>query len=95
MTNFRDLVKLTVKTWSWTPTLSEEFKRAKEEIKRRVKNGVKTYNTKRKTCLSTNWSKLGIGFPITQKMCKCTLANAPRCSKGGWEIVFAGSKKYS
>ena len=43
MTNFRDLVKPMVKTWVWTPTLYEEFRKAKEEIVRRVKNEVKTY----------------------------------------------------
>ena len=68
MTNFRDQVKQTIKTWSWTPMLQEEFKHEKEEIVRRVKNGVKTYNISKKTCLLTDWSKLGIGFLVSQKI---------------------------
>ena len=95
MTNFRDLVKPTCKTWSWTPTLQEEFKGAKEEIVRRVKNGVKMYSISRKTCVATDWSKLGLGFLVLQKHCKCSMEKAPRCCEEGWQIVFAGSKKCS
>ena len=54
MENFRDLVKPTVKTWKWTPTLREEFTKAKEEIISRVKEGVKTYHINKLTCVSTD-----------------------------------------
>ena len=87
MTNFRDLVKPTVKMWVWSPTLREEFKKAKEEIVRIVKNGVKTYDISKKTCVSTDWSKFEIGFLVTQKNCQCSL--------DGWQIIFVGSKKCS
>merc|ERR1712082_351871 len=93
MKNFRDLVKPTVKTWSWTPTLQEEFRGAKAEIVRRVENGVKMYDINRKTCVSTDWCKLGLGMLVLQKYCDCSLENAPRCCDEGWKIVFAGSKK--
>ena len=52
MTNIRDLVKPIDKTWIWTPTLRDKFQKAKEEIVRRVKNDMKTYNILKKTCLS-------------------------------------------
>ena len=78
MANFRDLTKPTNKTWMWTPTLREEFKLAKEEIIRRVKDGVRFYDIKWLTCVSTDWSKLGIGMLVTQKHCQCSLENAPR-----------------
>ena len=78
MTNFRNLVKPTVKTWLWTPSQKEEFQKAKEKIVSRVKNGMETYDVKKMTCVSTNWSKLGIGFLITQKLCDCPLENAPQ-----------------
>ena len=65
MTNFRDLVKPTVKTWVWTPTLRVEFQKANEDIVKRVKSGVKTYDISKKMCVSTDWSKLGIGFLVT------------------------------
>ena len=73
MNNFRDLVKLTIKT----PSLREEFRKAKEEIINRVKDGAKSYDINKMTCVSTDWSKLGIGFLITQKHCDCPLENAP------------------
>ena len=71
MENFRDLIKPTVKTWRWTPTLREEFRKAKEEIVSRVKEGVKTYDINKLTCVSTDWSKLGIGMLVMQKHCDC------------------------
>ena len=95
MSNFRDLVRPTCKTWQWTPTLREEFRKAKEEIISRGKEGVKTYDTNKLTCGSTDWSKLGIGMLVTQKHCDCSLEKAPRCCKDGFKIVFAGSKKCS
>ena len=95
MNNFRDLVKPTNKTWQWTPTLRDEFKLAKEEIIRRVKDGVRYYDIKKLTCVSTDWSKVGIGMLVTQKHCQCSLEKAPRCCKDGFKIVFAGSKRCS
>ena len=79
----------------WTSTLREEFKLAKEEIIRRVKDRVRFYDIKRLTCVSTDWSKLGIGMLVTQKHCQCSLEKAPRCCKDGFKIVFASSKRCS
>ena len=93
MNNFRDLVKPTVKTWTWSATLRDEFQWAKQEIIRRIKEGVMTYNKDLRTCMSTDWSKCGIGFLVTQKHCSCPFEKAPRCCKDGFKIVFAGSKK--
>ena len=62
MNNFRDLVKPTNKTWEWTPTLKAKFKLAKEEIIRRVKDRVKYYDINKLTCVSSDWSKVGIGM---------------------------------
>ena len=95
MNNFRDLVKPTVKTWMWIPTLSAEFKKAKEEIVKRVKEGVKAYDVNKLTCVSTDWSKLGVGFLVMQKHCDCEITNAPVCCKEGYKLVFAGIKKCS
>ena len=94
MTNFRDLVKPT-KTWQWIPMLRDEFQKAKEEIITRVKDGVKTYDMSKLTCVSTDWSKLGIRMLVTQKLCDCSLESAPRSCKEGFKIVFARSKRCS
>ena len=49
MNNFRDLVKPTIKTWTWNATLRDDFQWAKQEIIRCVKEGVMTYNMDLKT----------------------------------------------
>ena len=95
MNNFRDLVKPSNEPWEWTPTLRVEFKLAKEEIIRRVKDGVKYYDVNKLTCVSTDWSKVGTGMLVTQKHCDCKLENTPRCCKDGFKIIFAGSKRCS
>ena len=95
MDNFRDLTKPTVKTWIWTPMLRDEFRKSKEEIINRVKEGVKTYDIKKLTCVSSDWSKSGIGMLVSQKYCECALAMAPRCCKEGFKIMLAGSKRCS
>ena len=51
----------------------------------------------RVTCLSTDWSKVGIGFTLTQKYCDCpkqqdTDTWSPTCGKGHWRLVLAGSR---
>ena len=75
--------------------LQDEFRKSKEEIINRVKEGVKTYDIKKLTCVSSDWSKSGIGMLVSQKYCECALTMAPRCCKEGFKIVFAGSKRCS
>ena len=75
--------------------LRDEFTKAKEEIITRVKDRVKTYDASKLTCVSTDWSKLGIGMLVTQKRCNCSLESAPRCCEEGFKIVFAGIKRRS
>ena len=38
------MTKPTVKMWVWTPTLRDEFRKSKEEIISRVKEGVTMYD---------------------------------------------------
>ena len=80
MVNFRDLVK-PVKTWIWIPTLKEEFRKAKEEIINRVKDGVKAYDVNKLMCVSRDWSKIGVGFLVLQKHCNCPLTEAQSAAK--------------
>ena len=93
MANFQDLWKPKVK-FVWMPELKKEFQDAKKEIIRLVEDGVKLYDIAKRTCLSTDWSKIGIGFLVTQKWCECPEEavdeKGPRCCKTGWRIVFAG-----
>ena len=70
MANFQDLRKPKI-NFVWTPELKKEFQDAKKEIIKLVENGMKLYDISRRTCCSTDWSKIGIGFLITQKWCQC------------------------
>ena len=79
MRNFRNLVTPSVKMWLLTPILTEEFQKANQEIINRVKDSVEANDINKLMCVSTDWSKLGVGFPLTQKYCKCDLEKAPVC----------------
>ena len=91
MAPFRALVKPNA-TFTWTEELKELFQRCKRKIIDQVSEGVRKYNTKRATCIQTDFSKQGIGYLLLQKYCECPLINAPLCCKDGWKLVFAGSR---
>ena len=96
MNGFRELLKPNAcKEWQWTQSLNKEFNDAKDEIVRRVKDGVKTFSKERKTCLATDWSKKAVGFLLLQKYCGCDMAKAPVCCQEGWKLIFAGGKMCS
>ena len=43
------------------------------------------------TCLSTDWSKTGIGYFLHQKHCTCE-SSIPGCCADGWRVALAGSR---
>ena len=90
MEPFRQL--LSSKTFFWDSTLDKIFESSKEKIIELVKDGVKTFEPQRPTCLTTDWSKTGIGFELTQKHCECPGENKPDCGDNHWKLVFAGSR---
>ena len=71
--------------------LARTFKNSKEKIIKAVKEGIKTFQIGKWTCLSSDWSKLGMGFALLQKACKCEDLT-PKCCKDGWQITYAGSR---
>ena len=75
----------------WIYKLEEAFKLSKESILEAVKNGVKTFDLNKKTCVATDWSKQGIGFVLLQKTCPCE-ADSPICCSDGWVVTFCGSR---
>ena len=46
----------------------------------------------RATCLSTDYSKTGIGYSLFQKHCRCSTESGPNCGKNHWKIILAGSR---
>ena len=91
MAPFRALVKPNA-TFIWTEELKRLFNQCKTKILEQVREGVQQYNTKRATCIQTDFCKQGIGYLLLQKYCACPLANVPICCKDGWKLVFAGSR---
>jgi hypothetical protein len=90
MAPFRELLsKMT--PFYWDENLSKIFMASKDRIISEVKNGVKTFETHKATCLFTDWSRTGIGFVLTQKQCECEGEN-PQCGNGHWNLIFAGSR---
>ncbi len=92
MQPFRNFMQGKHKQFFWDDTMESLFNRAKEEIIRLVKDGVKAFDIKRPTCLITDWCKTGLGFTLVQKHCDCPGESNPNCGGGHWRLVFAGSK---
>ena len=91
MAPFRDLLKRGQKFY-WDDELETLFQKSKDEIIQQAKDGVLAYDLHKPTCLATDWSKIGIGFTLTQKHCKCPGPANPSCGQGHWKLVHAGSR---
>ena len=78
-------------TFAWAIEASEASKTSKTKIVKAFKDGIKTFSLDRETVLATDWSRVEIGFHLSQKRCKCANITPIYCA-GGWKTVFAGSK---
>ena len=97
MAPFRDLLSHKNKKFYWDEALEQVFKNSKVQIVNLIKDGVRNFEINRPTCLSTDWSKSGIGYTLTQKYCDCTKdaetkSFTPICGDGHWKLVLAGSR---
>ena len=90
MLPFRELLKPS-STFLWTEELQDAFDKSKKIIIDAVKEGIKTFDMSKITCLATDWSKEGIGFFLLQKHFSCQEIT-PVCCSNGWKLVFAGSR---
>ena len=91
MLPFREL-RTKKRPFYWDESLDIAFRKSKEEIIRQIFQGVRAYDLRKPTCLATDWSKMGLGFSLMQKHCKCSGLPDPNCGLGHWKLVFAGSK---
>ena len=91
MQPFRYLVKTNTK-FIWNNTLHKLFAESKALIINKVKEGIKSFDINRRTCLQTDWSREGIGYLLLQQHCSCPPTSAPTCCPDGWHLVFAGSR---
>ena len=93
MAPFRELLKGKNRQFYWDETLGNLFEASKQEILRLIKEGVRTFEVGRATCLLTDWAKIGVGFLLMQKHCDCKSSKlTPECGEGHWKLVFAGSR---
>ena len=53
---------------------------------------MKTFEMNRVTCLSTDYSKTGIGYFLFQKHYRCLTESGPNCGENHWKIILAGSR---
>ena len=65
---FRQLLKPNT-LFRWDNEINELFEASKVSIISDIISGVKIFDKSRPTCLSTDWSKQGIGFWLSQKHC--------------------------
>ena len=65
--------------------------RAKKEIVEAIKEGVEIFEPERTTVLSTDWSKQGISYFLSQKHCDCP-SRVTTCCVHGWRVTLAGSR---
>lgn len=77
--------------FEWTDELDVAFNRSKAELVEAIKHGVRIFDPLRRTCLSSDWSKTGVGYWLRQKYCECE-STIPDCCDQGWRITLAGSR---
>ena len=91
MAPFRQFLSPRVKFF-WNQDLDQVFEDSKQKIISAIREGVKIFDVKRKTCLRTDWSKNGIGYMLSQKYCDCISDKSFGCCPDGWRITLAGSR---
>jgi len=92
MAPFRELLKKNNAKFYWDDTLEKVFQESKRKIVELIREGVKTFDPSRVTCVATDYSKVGFGYTLTQKKCKCPKPYTPICGKGHWDLIIAGSR---
>ena len=90
MEPFRTLLKPSSE-FLWTDKMQEAFVQSKEHLISAIHEGVRIYDPQRTTALLTDWSKVGIGFVLTQKYCSCP-GKSPICCSQGWRVTYCGSR---
>ena len=78
----------------WNEELDNAFEASKLEIIQAIEQGVQIFDPKCKTCLSPDWSKVGVDYWLRQKYCNC-VSETPDCCQEGWKITLAGSRLLS
>ena len=86
---FRELLKKDT-PWYWDGVLQGLFEESREHISKLVLEGITRFDKTRWTAVCSDWSKVGIGYFLSQKYCKC-VDITPICCVGGWKVCMVGS----
>ena len=70
----------------WDGLLQRLFEESRDYISR---EGMRGIDKTMWTALCTDWSKLGVGYFISQKYCRC-LEITPICCTTGWRVCMVG-----
>ena len=89
MQPFRQLLKPGTK-FVWNDHLNNLFEESKRAIVKEIEEGIRIFDPAKPTCLTTDWSKTGIGFWLFQKHCQCP-GLKPFCCHDSWKITLVGS----
>ena len=76
----------------WDETLEQFFQQSKTEILNSIRDGVRIFEINRPTCLTTDWSRTGIGLTLLQKHCESLFTTNHLCVPGHWKVACAGSR---
>ncbi|XP_071750243.1 uncharacterized protein [Lepeophtheirus salmonis] len=79
------------RVFSWSFTLNDTFLSAKELIIKKTEHGVRGFDLKKATYLTTDWSNGGLGYYLSQKHCQCQ-SRIPECCSDEWKITLVGSR---
>ena len=74
----------------WTRELDDLFEESKSRIIELIEEGVQIFDMDRRTVLSPDWSKQGVGYILYQKYCDCPSDTTECCEK--WRMTLAGSR---
>ena len=77
--------------FEWNDKLNSVFEKSKTAIIDAIKDGVRIFDPDKPTCLRTDFSKVGLGYFLSQKHCDC-VASSHGCCENGWKITLAGSR---
>jgi hypothetical protein len=80
------------KKYEWNSELESIFEESKAKILHSIREGVKIFDPKRRTCLRTHWPKKVIGYFLSQKHCDCKQDRTYGCCPDGWKVTLAGSR---
>ena len=77
--------------FEWTDEYDAIFQASKSAIVEAIQEGVRIFETGRRTCLRPDFSARGIGYWLLQQHCSCS-SRLPGCCQDGWRVTLAGSR---